>query len=84
MMKQLVLTPEETPSSADDGVAQVQSPPTSFVYQVAPPIYPPIAGVRARENGVTHNLMSDFVDMANLEGSGVVMNLGEFMSWIIS
>ena len=84
-MKQLVLAPDETPSSATDGCAAgVQGPSTAFVYQVAPPIYPPIAGVRARETGVAHNLMSDFVDMANSEGFGVVMNLGEFMSWIVS
>jgi hypothetical protein len=74
---QLVLAPEETPSSA----VQVQN---SFVYGVAPPAYPPIAGARAREKGVAHNLMSHFVDMTNPAGFGVVMDLGEFMSWIAS
>jgi len=83
--KQLVQI-SETPASSvavDDGT-QVQNPPTSFVYQVAPPLYPPIAGVRARERGIAHNLMTDFVDMNNPDGFGVVMNLGELMAWIVS
>lgn len=83
-MEQLVLAPEETPSSVDDCAPEVQNASTSLVYQVAPPMYPPIAGVRARERGIAHNLMSDFVDMSHSGGLGVVMDLGEFMSWIAS
>jgi len=67
-----------------DCAAEAQNQSTSFVYQVAPPMYPPIAGARAREKGIAHNLMSDFVDMSHSGGFGVVMDLGEFMSWIAS
>ena len=65
-----------------DGATEVQNPPTPVVYSATPPQYPPIAGARARENGITNNLMTDFVDMNNPEGFGVVMNLGELMAWI--
>ena len=73
-----------TESSVLDDATEAQNPPTSVVYCFAPPKYPPIAGVHARENGITHNLMTDFVDMGNAEGFGVVMNLGELMTWIVS
>jgi len=75
---------ETSLSSVADGTIGVQNSPASAVYAVAPPLYPPIAGVRARENGVAHNLMTDFVDMNNSEGFGVVMNLGELMAWVAS
>jgi hypothetical protein len=75
--KQLVPVSETTASSVADNATGVQNPSTSQ------PQYPPIVGVRAGEKGITHNLMTDFVDMSNLEGFGVVMNLGELMTWIV-
>ena len=70
--------------SGDDNAIEVQNPETSVVYEAAPPLYPPIAGIRARERGVAHNLMTDFVDMDNPNGFGVVMSLAEFATWIVS
>jgi hypothetical protein len=67
---------------ADDATGILNPPTSAAVYRVLPPQYPPIAGDRAREKGITHNLMTDFVDMNHLEGLGVVTNLGEFMVWI--
>lgn len=71
-----------------DGAIGVQNPSESSVsvlYSVTPPQYPPIAGVRAREQGIGHNLMTDFVDMSSdPQGFGVVMNLGELMTWVFA
>lgn len=75
---------EKSDSSVAEDIAGVQNPSVSIVYYAAPPLYPPIAGVRARENGIVHNLMTDFVDMNNPEGFGVVMDLEEFMMWVAS
>jgi len=81
----VVAISEISASVVDDAATpEVQHSPTPVVYQAAPPIYPPIAGVKAREMGIVHNLMTDFVDMNNPEGFGVVMNLGELMTWIAS
>jgi len=63
---------------------EVQNLSTSVVYQAPPPLYPPIAGIRARERGIVDNLMTDFVDMNDPNGFGVVMGLAEFMTWIVS
>ena len=82
--KQLVPVSEKSLSSVADDATEAQSPPTPAVYCAAPPQYPPIAGARARENGITHNLMSHFVDMSNPGGFGVIMNVGELLAWIIS
>lgn len=82
--KQLVPALEMSPSSVADNATEVQNPSTAPVYQVAPPSHPPIAGVRATERGITHNLMTDFVDVSNPEGFGVVMNLWELMAWVTS
>lgn len=82
--KQVVPASETSLPSEVDGATGVQNPLVSPVYSFAPPIYSPIAGVRARENGIAHNLMTDFVDMNNSEGFGVIMNLGELMAWIVS
>ena len=69
---------------ADDAIG-VQNPSSaSVLYFATPPQYPPIAGVRAREEGITHNLMTDFVDMTDSQGSGVVMNLEELMTWVVA
>jgi hypothetical protein len=67
-----------------DDATEVQNPSTSVVYMVTPPLHPPIAGVRARENSIAHNLMTDFVDMSNSGGFGVVMNLEGLMAWVVS
>jgi len=75
---------ETAASSVAEEAIEVQNPPASVVYQAAPPLYPPIAGPRATENGIAHNLMTDFVDMNNPNGFGVVVNLEEFMIWIAS
>lgn len=75
---------ERSESPVADQAIEVQNPSASVLYRVAPPPYPPIAGVRAREKGITHNLISDFVDMNNPDGFGVVANLEEFMAWIAS
>ena len=34
--------------------------------------------------GIVNNLMTDFVDMNNSAGFGVVVNLEELMTWIVS
>ncbi|KAF9646275.1 hypothetical protein BDM02DRAFT_3130510 [Thelephora ganbajun] len=75
---------EISASSVPDDATEVQNLSTSVVYKAAPPLYPPIAGVRARENGIVNNLMTDFVDMSNPKGFGVVVNLEELMTWIVS
>ena len=67
-----------------DDAAEAQNPSTHVVYHVTPPLYLPIAGARAREKGVDDNLMTDFVDMNNPEGFGVVMNLEELITWVVS
>ena len=68
-----------------DGATEAQNSSTpSVVYEVAPPLYPPIAGVGAREMGIVNNLMTDFVDMNNSAGFGVVVNLEELTTWIVS
>jgi len=67
-----------------DATVEVQNPSTSVVYAAPPPLYPPIAGIRARERGIADNLMADFVDMNSPNGFGVVMGLAEFMTWIVS
>ena len=68
---------------AEGDAIGVQNPSASVLYSAAPPEYPPIAGVRARENGIVHNLMTGFVDMSNSQGFGVVVNLEEFMTWVV-
>jgi len=75
---------EKSESSVAECTAEAQNPSASVVYYVAPPLYPPIAGVRAREKNVVHNLMTDFIDMNGQKGFGVVMNLEELMKWIVS
>ena len=70
-----------------DNAIGVQNPASaSALYSATPPQYPPIAGVRAREQGITHNLMTDFVDMSmsDPQGFGVVMNLGELMTLVVA
>jgi len=76
--------PEPSVSLVTDNATEAQNPSTFVGYHVAPPPYPPIAGVRARGKGVAHNLMTDFVDMNNPGGFGVVMNLEELMTWVVS
>lgn len=71
-------------SSIAENDIEVQNPSASVIYHATPPLYPPIAGTRATENGIAHNLMSDFVDMNTPEGFGVVVGLEEFMIWIAS
>ena len=66
-----------------DQPIEAQIPSASVVYRVPPPLYPPIAGVRARENGIVDNLMTHFVDVNNPNGFGVVMNLEELMKRIV-
>ena len=40
------------------------------VYQSPPPLYPPIQGPAAVEAGITHNLLSHYVDMSHQDASG--------------
>jgi hypothetical protein len=83
--KQLVpLSEAPASSSVDSNAAEVQNSSTSVVYYAPPPLYPPIAGIRARERGIADNLMTDFVDVDNPNGFGVVMSLADLMTWIVS
>jgi len=49
-------------------------------YLAPPPSYAPLQGAIARELGVRHNLMTDFVDMEAI-GFGRVVSLSEFINW---
>jgi len=71
-------------SSVADNAIEVQNLSASVIYHAIPPLHPTIAGTRATENGIAHNLMTAFVDMNNPEGFGVVAGLEEFMIWIAS
>jgi len=49
-------------------------------YVVPPPLYEPIQGRLALENGVTHNLMTEFVNMSST-AIGVVVDIQTFAAW---
>jgi len=83
--EQLVPGSETSESSVADGAIGVRNPSSApAIYYATPPQYPPIAGVRAKENGITHNLMTYFVDMSNPQGFGAVMSLEELMTWVVA
>lgn len=81
-------SPSSTPHAPD---------PQPF-YRSAPPRYPPLCGRRARELGVTHNLMDSFVAMTAAsvsscrrtdagkvdaqQGYGEVMDITGFVHWL--
>ncbi|KAL4068081.1 N-terminal glutamine amidase-domain-containing protein [Scleroderma yunnanense] len=51
-------------------------------YASKPPPYPCISGPLAAANGVTHNLMSHFVEMdVDIERFGSVMDFESFLAW---
>ena len=55
-----------------------------YEYSAPPPRYPPICGKNAKQNGVTHNLMSHFVSMDQSdELYGKVLNFESFFSWAV-
>lgn len=76
---------------------ETPAPQHQHQYWTPPPPYPALCGLKARELGVTHNLMSSFVAMsAQPAGSGEdagagvkaaeqfgkVMDVDEFLLWI--
>ncbi|KAI6124840.1 N-terminal glutamine amidase-domain-containing protein [Pisolithus croceorrhizus] len=51
-------------------------------YLAAPPSYPCICGPLAAAQGVSHNLMSDFVHMGgDVSGFGTVLDFASFKAW---
>ncbi|KAH7922829.1 hypothetical protein BV22DRAFT_1016534 [Leucogyrophana mollusca] len=51
-------------------------------YLASPPVYPAICGPQAVVNGVTNNLMTDFVSMDSSAGAyGTVMGLDTLINW---
>lgn len=56
------------------------------IYRVPPPPYPPVCGSIASEQGITNNLMANFVSMEQSDGSpyGVVMDMDAFEAWCVA
>jgi hypothetical protein len=51
------------------------------LYRASPPPYPPLCGRKARERGVTNNLMSHFVGMEQSDdGPGIVVEFSQMIS----